>query len=626
MSKKLNKMVAFLTLAASVNVFLTSTPTKAYFDPGIWHIYNADDIDDIKEEYDEKFEECKKYIDVLKSDKLRRKYSRELKQIKNTVSKSQPFNLERLLFLNYKKQIDRLENLIEDLEFEFDGSELPKNTTTDSEDSINSKKLAKDQDQSFQNLKASIRSSLSALSRNIDVCLKEVQDDSIRSAFSNSAKTLNQEISSLTDSLDKLTLSDEIRNDDTNKFESNLDSFFSDIRLQYDSLKTRTDKLVKSASNASESIRRQIIAESKSRFQMTVSDLHQRIVDEFVTHDMENEYSERVEKLRADLLDIYASLKQKVDSVKTMDDIEEVEQEITLFNAHFRRSVVSKNNVISRYRARQRAERQLEAKSDFSKQLEFLRTGEIEISDVVGGYEKTIDAIKDLFETHRQRLKTGKGIPTKGLILYGEPGTGKTTLVNAVTASENLDLVLLKRSSKGIDMEAEIHNRFSEAKTKASKGEKLVVLLIDEIDALGSTRIPGKTDKETVALLAEIDDIKPSDGVVIVATTNMLNSVDEAVRRSGRLEEHCEVPRPHEYDVRKIFKIHFNGYRLENDMPLEELADNFVGRLRGCSGADLKRIAERAVQYRLNQSSSKRLSDITVYVSDVEQAVNKLRV
>lgn len=543
-----------------------------------------------------------------------------MKQIRNDASKSQPFNLERLIFANYKKQIDRLESLIEDLEF----SESSKSTTTASFEDIINKKLIKDQDQSFRNFKASIRSSLSALARNVDVCLKEVQDDSIRNAFSNSSKSLNQEISSLIELLDKLTLSDEIRNDDVSKFESNLEGFFADIRLQYDSLKMRTDKLVKSASNASESIRRQIIAESKNRFQMTVSDLHQRVVDEFVTHGMEIEYSERIEKLKSDLLDIYKSLKQKVDSIKTMDDIEEVEQEVTLFNAHFRRSVVSKSNVISRYRARQRAERRLEAKSDFNKQLELLRTGEIEISDVVGGYEKTIDAVKDLFETHRQRLKTGKGIPSKGVILYGEPGTGKTTLVNAVTASENLDLVLLKRSSKGIDMEAEIHNRFSEAKTKASKGEKLVVLLIDEIDALGSTRIPGKTDKETVALLAEIDDIKPSDGVVIVATTNMLNSVDEAVRRSGRLEEHCEVPRPHEYDIRKIFKIQFNGYRLENDMPLEELADNFVGRLRGCSGADLKRIAERAIQYRLNQSSSKRLSDITIYISDVEQAVNKL--
>lgn len=632
MNKKVNKFVglplAVLTLATTMNIFSSGNTTKAYSDPGIWHIYTKNEVESIREEFNDKFKECKKQIDSLSSDGLRRKFTRELNQIKNASSKSQLFNLDRLVYSNYKSQINFLELLSEDLEVELENNKPSvDNSKVELEiETVNREKLAKDQEQSFQNTKANIRSLLLALSRNIDVCLKEVQDDSIRNAFSGSAITLNQEISMLIDSISCLELPDSIRNDDANKFDLNLEGFFSDVRLQYDSLKQRTDKLVKSASNASESIKRQIIAESKSRFQMNVADLHQKIVDEFVTHDMEQEYSQRVEKLKSDLLDIYGSLKKKVDDIKTMDDIEEVEQEITLFNAHFRRSVVSKNNVISRFRARQRAERQLEAKSDFNKQLELLRTGDIDISDVVGGYEKTIDAVKELLNSHRQRLETGKGIPPKGIILYGEPGTGKTTLVNAVAAAENLDLVLLKRSSKGIDMEAEIHNRFSEAKTKASNGDKLVVLLVDEIDALGSTRIPGKTDKETVALLAEIDDIKPSDGVVVVATTNMLNSVDDAVRRSGRLEEQREVPRPHECDIRKIFKIQFNGYRLENDMPLEELADNFVGRLRGCSGADLKRISERAVQFRLNQSSSKRLSDITIYVSDVEQAVSKLRV
>lgn len=611
-----------LTVASSAGVMMNGNVVNAYSDPGIWHLYNKDEVEEIKREFNDRFKECKKKIDSLTSEGLRRKYSRELKQIKNSATKTQPFNLDRLVYSNYMKGIDYLDFLYEDVESELGVTPSPVAPV----EGQNKEKLSKDQNQAFENRRIGLRSALSALSRNIDVCLREAQEDSIRKAFANSAENLTREISSVLASLSSLSLPDEIRNDDPAKFDSNLDSFFSDISLQYESLQKRTDKLVRSASNASEHIKNQIIAESKSRFQMNISDLHQKVVDEFVTHDMEEEYSRRIERLKNDLLEIHGVMKNKADQIKTMDDVEELEQDLALFDANFRRSVVSKNNVIARFRARQRAERQLEAKSDFNKQLEFLRTGDLELSDVVGGYERTIEGVKGLLNAHRQRLATGKGIPPKGMILYGEPGTGKTTLVNALAAAENLDMVLLKRSTKGIDMEAEIHNRFSEAKTKASNGEKLVVLLADEIDALGSTRIPGKTDKETVALLAEIDDIKPSDGVVVIATTNMLNSVDEAVRRSGRLEEQCEVPRPHECDIRKIFKIQFSGYRLENDMSLDELADNFVGRLRGCSGADLRRIAERAVQFRLGQSSSRRLSDITIYVSDVEQAVSRLRV
>ncbi len=620
-SKKIASLVLGTLAAGSAAGVGGMNSASAYTDPGFMHIYKKQEVADIKKEFEEHVKDCRNDVQKILDAGKRNEFDAEIMQLEMNSRKN--FFLDRQKFRNYANLINDLDVLKFKIKSYISSQAEAKEEKPEDNDN---KDVLKNQDQAFQNYKINLRTGLSMINKNLEVCMRDVQDISIDEAFGKAVEGTKSDIKAEIEKLDAMVLPDDIRNDNIEIFNTNLDAYFSDVKLQLDSLKYRSDKLVKDITSASDSIKKQVLAESRDRFSNQVREIEQKITDEFTSQDIEDEYLTRIEELRREVTESHKKLSSLIDKMESIDNIQEIEREFTLFNARLARAISSKNDVVNRFREKQKAERKLEAKSDFNKQLELLRSGQLKLDQVVGGYENAIKNIEELIDAHVQRSKTGKGIPPKGMILYGEPGTGKTTLVNSVAAANKLDLVLLKRSTDGTDMEVEIRKCFNEAKTLAAGGEKTVVLLIDEIDALGSTRIPGKTDKETVALLAQLDALKPSDGVVVLATTNMLTSVDNAVKRSGRLEELCEVSRPQEDEIRKILKISFNGYKLEGQMPLDEFVDHFVGRLRGCCGADIKRIAERAVQHRIKESASKRLSDITLYITDVEKAISLLQI
>jgi len=619
-SKKIASLMLGTLAAGSAASVGGMNSASAYNDPGFMHIYKKQEVEDIKKEFENLVSKCREKVLKIRDAEKRGEYESDLDEAEAKSRKN--FFLDRQKYRNYASLIDNLEITAKKINRYIDSQSEAREETPDNDN----KDVLKNQDQAFQNYKINLRTGLSMINKNLEICMRDVQDVSIGEVFGKAVEDVKSDIKSEMEKVDAMVLPDDIRNDNIEIFNANLDAYFSDVKLQLDSLKYRSDKLVKDVTSASESIKKQVLAEARDRFSNQFREIEQKIADEFTSQDIEDEYLTRIEELRREVTESHKKLGSLIDKMESIDNIQEIEREFTLFNARFTRAISSKNDVVNRFREKQKAERKLEAKSDFNKQLELLRSGQLKLDQVVGGYENAIKNIEELIDAHVQRSKTGKGIPPKGMILYGEPGTGKTTLVNSVAAANKLDLVLLKRSTDGTDMEVEIRKCFNEAKTLAAGGEKTVVLLIDEIDALGSTRIPGKTDKETVALLAQLDALKPSDGVVVLATTNMLTSVDNAVKRSGRLEELCEVSRPQEDEIRKILKISFNGYKLEGQMPLDEFVDHFVGRLRGCCGADIKRVAERAVQHRIKESASKRLSDITLYITDVEKAISLLQV
>ena len=454
-----------------------------------------------------------------------------------------------------------------------------------------------------------------------------IKDASLQQVFGADIDKIKADINEQLKLLEGMTLSDEIRNDDIQVFTQNLDGYFADFKLELDSLTKRCDKLVKDVTNASNSVKKQLLMEAKDRFSNVIRELQTKISDEFASQDITDDYLVRIQQLEADVRSSFNEICTKIDAMTSIDDVQDIERALTLFNSQLNRAIASKDDVVARFRERQRKERRLEARNDFDQLLTMLRSGLLTLDDVIGGNEKMVSKVRDMINLYREFRKTNKGTPPKGIIFYGAPGVGKTTGLRAIGAAEKLPVVLVRPGGTEEQAVEKLTNAFSEAKTLgASLGPEdgPAMLILDEIDAICAKRGVEKTNKLTTAMIGLLDDLKPQDNVLIVATTNFLKAVDEAITRSGRLEEVCEVAKPQEDGIRKILKVAFSGFKLEGQMSLDEFVENFVGPLRGCTGADIARVADRAIQQRLNKSSVKMFSDITLYMSDVNEQIAQL--
>ncbi|WP_313903176.1 ATP-binding protein [Rhizobium leguminosarum] len=152
------------------------------------------------------------------------------------------------------------------------------------------------------------------------------------------------------------------------------------------------------------------------------------------------------------------------------------------------------------------------------------------------------------------------------LQLYGPPGTGKTTFARALCNSLQVPLVVTSVSTwlQGghlNDVIDKMAKTFAEARTLAPS-----ILFIDEIDGIGK-RQPAEQEYgdywNTVVnkALELLDGVVKSEGLVIVGATNRPEQIDDAIKRSGRLETHIEIPMPDVATLAEIF-----AYHLDNDV------------------------------------------------------------
>ncbi len=205
----------------------------------------------------------------------------------------------------------------------------------------------------------------------------------------------------------------------------------------------------------------------------------------------------------------------------------------------------------------------------------------------IGGLDKEIEMIKEVLEMPLKKPKLFKEVgiePPKGILLHGPPGTGKTMLAKALAKETNstfIEIVGGELVQKYIGEGAKlVKNLFELAREKAPS-----IIFIDEIDAIASRRIENGTSGERevqrtfMQLLAEMDGFKPLDNVKIIAATNRIDVLDEAIIRPGRLERIIEIKEPNRKGREEILKIHTKNMKLKN-VSLKEIAkltENFTG-------------------------------------------------
>ena len=216
----------------------------------------------------------------------------------------------------------------------------------------------------------------------------------------------------------------------------------------------------------------------------------------------------------------------------------------------------------------------------------------------IGGLEHQTQEIKEVVELPLQKPELFKKIgiqPPKGILLYGEPGTGKTLLAKAVAASTNstfIEVVGSELVQKFIGEGAKLVKEIFELARKKAPA----IIFIDELDALAAKRIEVGTSGERevnrtfMQLLAEIDGFKPLDNVKIIGATNRKDILDPAVVRPGRLDRLIHIPTPNKEARLEIFKIHSKNMSFDKSINIEVL----TSRMEGFSGAEIKAVCTEA--------------------------------
>ncbi|MDD3334588.1 MAG: AAA family ATPase [Eubacteriales bacterium] len=195
-------------------------------------------------------------------------------------------------------------------------------------------------------------------------------------------------------------------------------------------------------------------------------------------------------------------------------------------------------------------------------------------SDVAAN-EEAMKSLRDLVSFIRTPEKYGRlgaRIP-RGVLLYGLPGTGKTLMARALAGEAGVPFFAVN-GADFVEMYVGVGaSRVRALFQKARKAGKAVIFF-DEIDAIGKKRNNQSDEREQTlnALLSEISGFRESDGVVVVAATNRIDTLDEALLRAGRFDRRIEVPLPSLQERVKILEAHARNKPMAEDVSFQDLA------------------------------------------------------
>ncbi|MFV0484712.1 MAG: ATP-dependent zinc metalloprotease FtsH [Candidatus Saccharimonadales bacterium] len=219
----------------------------------------------------------------------------------------------------------------------------------------------------------------------------------------------------------------------------------------------------------------------------------------------------------------------------------------------------------------------------------------ITFKDVAGNEaaKQDLSEIVDFLKKPKKYEALGAKIP-RGVLLAGDPGTGKTLMARAVAGEAGVPFFSISGSEfaemfVGVGA-SRVRDLFSKAKKNAPS-----IIFIDEIDAVAHKRDArggsGREDEQTLnQILVEMDGFDNESGVIVIAATNRVDMLDKALLRPGRFDRHVNVTLPERKDRVAILKVHFKNKPMEDDVNLDALA----GKTAGSSGADLANIANEA--------------------------------
>jgi transitional endoplasmic reticulum ATPase len=220
----------------------------------------------------------------------------------------------------------------------------------------------------------------------------------------------------------------------------------------------------------------------------------------------------------------------------------------------------------------------------------------------IGGLHDELSKVREMIELplKHPELFDRLGIdPPKGVLLYGPPGTGKTLIAKAVANESGASFYTINgpevMSKFYGQSEENLRKIFEEAEKNAPS-----IIFIDEVDAIAPKRseVHGEVERRVVSqLLTLMDGLKGRGKVIVIAATNIPDSIDPALRRPGRFDREIRIDVPDRNGRREILQIHTRGMPMSEDCNLDELADITYGFV----GADLAALAREAAMNALRR-------------------------
>jgi AFG3 family protein len=234
--------------------------------------------------------------------------------------------------------------------------------------------------------------------------------------------------------------------------------------------------------------------------------------------------------------------------------------------------------------------------------------------------KKEIMEFVDFLKDSSRFTKLGAKIP-KGALLCGPPGTGKTLLAKAVAGEAGVPFYSIS-GSDFIEMfvgvgPSRVRDLFAEARANAP-----CIVFIDEIDAVGRQRgrsgMGSNDERENTLnqLLVEMDGFSPTTGVVVLAGTNRVDILDQALTRPGRFDRQITVDKPDLQGRKDIFKVHLKGITLEGS--IDDVAGRLAGLTPGFAGADIANMVNEAAIVAARRQGE------TVTMADFEKATDRI--
>ena len=258
---------------------------------------------------------------------------------------------------------------------------------------------------------------------------------------------------------------------------------------------------------------------------------------------------------------------------------------------------------------------------DFGKSTARLSRGKsVTFADVAGCDEEKEELVEiiDFLKNPRKYAEIGARIP-KGVLLFGNPGTGKTLLAKAVAGEANVPFFSIS-GSDFVEMFVGVGASRVRDMFKTAKENAPCIIFIDEIDAVGRQRGAGmggghdEREQTLNQLLVEMDGFTPNLGIIVMAATNRPDVLDPALLRPGRFDRQITIGLPDVKGREAILKVHARNKHLDSNVKLDEIAQ----RTPGFSGADIENLLNEAALL------AARANRKVITTPDIDEAIDRV--
>lgn len=258
---------------------------------------------------------------------------------------------------------------------------------------------------------------------------------------------------------------------------------------------------------------------------------------------------------------------------------------------------------------------------DFTKNRAKLSQGrKVKFSDIAGADEEKAEMAEliDFLKNPKKYTDMGARVP-KGVLLVGQPGTGKTLLAKAVAGEAQVPFFSIS-GSDFVELYVGVGASRVRDLFKVAKQSAPCIIFIDEIDAVGRQRGAGmgggndEREQTLNQLLVEMDGFGANLGIIIMAATNRPDVLDPALLRPGRFDRQITMQVPDQKSREEILKVHARSKKLDPTIKFSEVAM----RIPGFTGADIENLLNEAALLAARESRT------VISMQDIDEAADRV--